>query len=91
MKKWFAVIGDPIAQSKSPEMHNAWYEEMNVEKAVSCFFSINLSPEFISTFRWDNGYGLIGSDENIAEHISEPWAAKEIAKNTIMLPQDLRS
>lgn len=31
MKKWFAVIGDPIAQSKSPEMHNAWYEEDNVD------------------------------------------------------------
>ncbi|MBD8032057.1 shikimate dehydrogenase [Solibacillus merdavium] len=33
MKKWFAVIGDPIAQSKSPEMHNAWYEEENVDAA----------------------------------------------------------
>lgn len=31
MRKWFAVIGDPIAQSKSPAMHNAWYEEMGVE------------------------------------------------------------
>ena len=28
MKKWFAVIGDPIAHSKSPEMHNTWFEEM---------------------------------------------------------------
>ena len=33
MKKWFAVIGDPIAQSKSPDMHQAWYEEMGVDAA----------------------------------------------------------
>nr|WP_106780047.1 shikimate dehydrogenase [Lysinibacillus timonensis] len=31
MKKWFAVIGDPIAQSKSPEMHNYWYEQNEVD------------------------------------------------------------
>ncbi|MBG9756565.1 shikimate dehydrogenase [Lysinibacillus sphaericus] len=31
MKKWFAVIGDPIEHSKSPAMHNAWFEEMSVE------------------------------------------------------------
>ncbi|MEO4052207.1 shikimate dehydrogenase [Solibacillus sp. CAU 1738] len=31
MKKWFAVIGDPIKHSKSPDMHNAWYKEMNVD------------------------------------------------------------
>lgn len=31
MKKWFAVIGDPIAHSKSPEMHNTWFNELNVD------------------------------------------------------------
>lgn len=31
MKKWFAVIGDPIAHSKSPNMHNMWFEEMNID------------------------------------------------------------
>ena len=31
MKKWFAVIGDPIAQSKSPDMHNAWFEEQGID------------------------------------------------------------
>lgn len=33
MKKWFAVIGDPIAHSKSPNMHNTWFEEMNIDAA----------------------------------------------------------
>ena len=31
MKKWFAVIGDPIAQSKSPEMHNSWFEDLQID------------------------------------------------------------
>ncbi|SOC20715.1 shikimate dehydrogenase [Ureibacillus xyleni] len=31
MKKWFAVIGDPIEHSKSPTMHNGWFEEMNID------------------------------------------------------------
>ncbi|MEK4627917.1 MAG: shikimate dehydrogenase [Solibacillus sp.] len=42
MKKWFAVIGDPIAQSKSPEMHNAWYEEGNVD---ATYIPIHVKPE----------------------------------------------
>lgn len=31
MKKWFAVIGDPIAHSKSPYMHNAWFEKLAID------------------------------------------------------------
>ena len=42
MKKWFAVIGDPIAHSKSPEMHNAWYEEMNVD---ATYIPVHVKPE----------------------------------------------
>ena len=42
MKKWFAVIGDPIAQSKSPEMHNAWYEEADVD---ATYIPIRVLPE----------------------------------------------
>ena len=33
MKKWFAVIGDPIAHSKSPNMHSSWFEELNIDAA----------------------------------------------------------
>lgn len=42
MKKWFAVIGDPIAQSKSPEMHNAWYEEADVD---ATYIPVHVKPE----------------------------------------------
>lgn len=31
MKKWFAVIGDPIAQSMSPTMHEAWLQQKEVD------------------------------------------------------------
>ena len=42
MKKWFAVIGDPIHQSKSPQMHNAWYKQMNVD---ATYIPIHVAPE----------------------------------------------
>ena len=42
MKKWFAVIGDPIAQSKSPDMHQAWYDEMGVDAA---YIPVHVKPE----------------------------------------------
>lgn len=42
MKKWFAVIGDPIAQSKSPEMHNAWYEQEDVD---ATYIPVHVKPE----------------------------------------------
>lgn len=44
MKKWFAVIGDPIAQSKSPEMHNVWYEQEK-EKVDATFIPVHVKPE----------------------------------------------
>ncbi len=42
MKKWFAVIGDPIAQSKSPEMHNSWFEQDGIDAA---YIPIQVKPE----------------------------------------------
>lgn len=31
MKKWYAVIGDPIAQSKSPAMHDEWLAAAEID------------------------------------------------------------
>ena len=31
MKKWYAVIGDPIAQSMSPLMHDTWFQENGID------------------------------------------------------------
>ena len=33
MKKWYAVIGDPIAQSMSPHMHEAWFDDNAIDAA----------------------------------------------------------
>lgn len=30
MKKWYAVIGDPIAQSMSPNMHETWFNDNGI-------------------------------------------------------------
>ncbi|WP_339250678.1 shikimate dehydrogenase [Sporosarcina sp. FSL W8-0480] len=30
MKKWYAVIGDPIAQSMSPDMHETWFRDNGI-------------------------------------------------------------
>lgn len=42
MKKWFAVIGDPIAQSKSPEMHSTWF---NLDGFDASYIPIRVKPE----------------------------------------------
>jgi len=42
MKKWFAVIGDPIVHSKSPEMHNSWFQELNIDAA---YLPLHVIPE----------------------------------------------
>lgn len=33
MKKWYAVIGDPIKQSMSPSMHAAWFNKESMDAA----------------------------------------------------------
>lgn len=46
MKKWFAVIGDPIEHSKSPAMHNAWFEEMSID---ATYIPIHVSSENVES------------------------------------------
>lgn len=41
MKKWYAVIGDPISHSLSPYMHGAWFEEHGVDAA---YIPIHVEP-----------------------------------------------
>lgn len=42
MKKWYAVIGDPIAQSMSPQMHDSWLQENNID---ATYIPIQVSEE----------------------------------------------
>ncbi|WP_427108287.1 shikimate dehydrogenase [Lysinibacillus xylanilyticus] len=42
MKKWFMVMGDPIEHSKSPAMHNAWFEELSID---ATYIPVHVSSE----------------------------------------------
>ncbi|ANU25587.1 shikimate dehydrogenase [Planococcus versutus] len=41
MKKWYAVIGDPITHSLSPFMHEAWFDEHEIDAA---YLPIHVEP-----------------------------------------------
>ncbi|TWT26211.1 shikimate dehydrogenase [Planomicrobium sp. CPCC 101110] len=41
MKKWYAVIGDPIAHSLSPYMHETWFKENGVDAA---YIPVHVEP-----------------------------------------------
>ena len=41
MKKWYAVIGDPIAHSLSPIMHEIWFQENDIDAS---FIPIHVEP-----------------------------------------------
>ncbi|WKA56307.1 shikimate dehydrogenase [Planococcus shixiaomingii] len=41
MKKWYAVIGDPIAHSLSPYMHETWFAENGVDAS---YIPIHVKP-----------------------------------------------
>ncbi|KXH87378.1 shikimate dehydrogenase [Sporosarcina sp. HYO08] len=42
MKKWYAVIGDPIEQSMSPLLHTTWFEETQIDAA---YIPVLVKPE----------------------------------------------
>lgn len=46
MKKWFAVMGDPIEHSKSPAMHNAWFREMSID---ATYIPVHVSSESLES------------------------------------------
>ncbi|MDN7245824.1 shikimate dehydrogenase [Planococcus shenhongbingii] len=41
MKKWYAVIGDPIAHSLSPFMHDYWFEEHGID---ATYIPVHVQP-----------------------------------------------
>jgi len=46
MKKWFAVMGDPIEHSKSPAMHNVWFREMSID---ATYIPVHVSSESLES------------------------------------------
>jgi shikimate dehydrogenase len=48
------VIGDPIAQSKSPKIHNFWLERLGIEADYrACYVTPEALPDYIATRRAD--------------------------------------
>ncbi len=45
MKKWYAVIGDPIHQSMSPTMHDGWFTEHDLQ---ATYIPIQVTKESLS-------------------------------------------
>lgn len=94
MKKWFAVIGDPIEHSKSPFMHNTWFQEMGIDAA---YIPIHVKREnlreavaalkLLGTSGWNV---TIPHKEEIIQYLDEldPMAEKMGAVNTVVRQED---
>lgn len=94
MKKWFAVIGDPIAHSKSPFMHNAWFQQMGIDAAYIPIHvkSENLG-EAVSALKLLGASGwnvTVPHKEAIIPLLDEldPMAEKMGAVNTVVRQED---
>lgn len=42
MKKWYAVIGDPISHSMSPSMHGQWFSDLEID---ATYIPVNVKKE----------------------------------------------
>ena len=96
MKKWFAVIGDPIKHSKSPEMHAFWYNELQVD---ATYVPIHVTKENLQQaieslkLLGASGFNVtIPHKEAILPFLDEvdELAAKMGAVNTVVRLQDGR-
>ena len=96
MKKWFAVIGDPIQHSKSPEMHSKWYDALNENASyVPIHVTKEALPQAIESFKLLGASGFnvtIPHKEAILSLLDEldPLAQKMGAVNTVVRLADGR-
>jgi shikimate dehydrogenase len=72
--KVFAVIGDPVAHSLSPLMHNGWFEDHGID---AVYVALNLkAPEPGGVFAQLDALGIAGANITIpfkeAAHIAVP-------------------
>ena len=96
MKKWFAVIGDPIQHSKSPEMHSLWYKELSIEAS---YIPIRVEREHLEQavaslkLLGASGFNVtIPHKESIIPFLDDldPMAQKMGAVNTVVRTEDGR-
>jgi shikimate dehydrogenase len=96
VKKWYAVIGDPIKHSKSPEMHSFWYDELKVDAS---YVPIHVKKDQLETaiqslqLLGASGFNVtIPHKEAIIPFLDEldPLAKKMGAVNTVVRLEDGR-
>lgn len=94
MRKWYAVIGDPIEHSMSPLMHNAW---MTQENRDASYIPIHVLPEnleqsvaSLKTLGCSGWNITIPHKEKIIPYLDEldESARKMGAVNTVVRQQD---
>lgn len=96
MKKWFAVIGDPIQHSKSPYMHSLWYEQLSIDAAyVPIHVERDCLEQAIASLKLLGASGFnvtIPHKESIIPFLDEldPMAQKMGAVNTVVRTEDGR-
>lgn len=94
MKRWYAVIGDPIAHSRSPEMHTSWFQE---EKIDASYIPIHVMPDQLE--RAVDSLRVLGCSgwnvtvphkETIIPYLDklDPLAEKMQAVNTVVRAKD---
>lgn len=94
MKKWFAVIGDPIAHSKSPFMHNRWFQEMGIDATyIPIHVKSENLKEAVSSLKLLGASGwnvTVPHKEAIIPYLDEldPLAKKMGAVNTVVRQAD---
>ncbi|WP_246940560.1 shikimate dehydrogenase [Bacillus pinisoli] len=90
MEKLYGVIGDPIGQSMSPDMHNTAFQSLGLQAVYKAF---HVTPERLqSAIEGVRGLGIAGLNVTIPHKISvmkyldeiDPLASKIGAVNTIV-------
>lgn len=96
MKKWYAVIGDPISHSKSPALHEAWFREEGIDASyIPIHVPQGTLGEAVSSLRrlGADGWNVtVPYKQAIIPYLDEvdPLAAEMQAVNTVKVLPDGR-
>lgn len=96
MKKWYAVIGDPVSHSKSPSMHEAWFGENGIDASyIPVHVPAGTVSEAVDALRRLGASGwnvTVPHKQSIIPYLDEvdPLAAEMQAVNTVKVLPDGR-
>ena len=96
MKKWYAVIGDPVSHSKSPAMHEAWFGESGIDASyIPVHVPAGTVGDAVASLRRLGASGwnvTVPHKQAIIPYLDEvdPLAAEMQAVNTVKVLPDGR-